>query len=107
MNKEIVWLEDPLKYSYLRERVYITTLPKKIALKTPIWQNQAKIVGYEIVNRKHEPAPDVYHRRVWWLKTHDRDLDPDGVYKSNHPLEAVLPDSIAVGVESKPAKRVG
>lgn len=106
MNKEIVWLEDPLKYAYLRERVYMTTSPRKIALKTPIWNDQAKIIGYEIINRKHEPAQDVYNRRVWWLKTYDRDLDPEGVYKHMHPNEAVLPDSIAVGAVSKSLKNV-
>jgi hypothetical protein len=100
MNKEIVWLEDPLQYSYLRESLYRTTRPKTIKLKTPIWNDQAKIIGYEIFNRKYAPAQDTYARRVWWLKTHDRDLDPEGVYKRRHPCEAVVPQSICVGVES-------
>lgn len=104
MNKEIVWLEDPLKYSYLRETVYISTSPQKIRLKTPIWEGQAKIIGYEIIDREHEAARDTYERRVWWLKKHDRDLDPEGVYQYNHPYEAVLPDSVGVGVKSKPPK---
>lgn len=106
MKKEIIWLEDPLKYSYLRETVYITTAPKKIAIKTPIWENQAKIIGYEIFIKENEAAQNTYERRVWWLKKSDRDLDPEGVYKNNHPYEAVLPESIRVGEKSTPPKRI-
>ena len=75
-----------------------------IALKTPIWEDQAKIIGYEIFIKENEVAQNTYERRVWWMKNSDRDLDSEGVYKNNHPCEAVLPESISVGEESKSPK---
>ncbi|MGD0534351.1 MAG: DUF6009 family protein [Methanoregula sp.] len=100
---EIVWLEDPLEFTYLRETYYCTCSPVQIRLKTPIWREQAKIVGYETIPVKERKACGgmrAYTRRVWWLKKYDRDIDPSGVYATHWPCEAVLPSSIGLGKES-------
>jgi hypothetical protein len=103
---EIIWREDPLKFTYLREDTYLTTAPVRFPVSRPIFYNQSKIVGYEVVRRKRsEKSPRVYRRRFWYLKKHDRDIDPNGVYKYSHPTEAVDPPSICLGEESIPYER--
>lgn len=105
MKTEIVWLEDPLNFTYLRETKWCSLKPKQIRLKTPIWGEQAEIIGYEIFHREQgESAQSTYTRRVWWLKKHDLDIDPNGIYKNNQPSEAVIPSSISVGKKSAPYK---
>jgi hypothetical protein len=93
-NPEIVWLDDPLKFTYLRETILILTAPRHIKLKTPLFVYQEKIVGYEINTPRDSYG--CYIRRVWWLKTYDRDIDPDGSYKYHWPHEAVVPSSISI-----------
>ena len=102
---EIVWLEDPLKFTYLRESIYHTLDPRRMRLKIPLFGEQAKIVGYEVCTDKSEGVKALgrytaYSRRVWWLKVHDRDIDPNGVYAYHWPCEAVVPVLIAPGRES-------
>jgi len=102
---EIVWLEGPLKFTYLRESVYCTLDPRCMRLKTPLFGQQAKSVGYEVCTDPSEGGKliarrRVYSRRVWWLKVHDRDIDPNGVYAYHWPVEAVAPVFIAPGRES-------
>jgi hypothetical protein len=95
----IVWLEDPLAHPYLRESVYSTT-KRRGRVRCPA--QGGRVVGYAEVSRD----PDdhgivVYHRRIWWLKAHDRSLDPEGVYRAWHPAEAVDPATIALGKPSR------
>lgn len=95
MKTEIVWLEDPLQFTYLREMTYLTTKPRQFRINSPIVNGQAKLVGYEIITlERNEKHPQTYSRRFWVLKKHDRDIDPDGVYKDRYPTEAVIPASI-------------
>ena len=95
---EIIWLEDPTKYQYLRETILSLRSPRQIPLKRNLFSDQYKIVGYEIFT-KHIPHP-LYNRRIWWLKTYDRDADPAGVYRDDCPSEAVIPSSISVDKKS-------
>ena len=64
----------------------------------------AFIVGYSEISPNIKAAWPYYGgwlRRIWWLKTYDRDLDPDGTYRAWCPSEAVDPASIKVGKRSK------
>jgi Family of unknown function (DUF6009) len=96
---EIVWLRDPLQYTYLREYAHWTTKPRgRIA---PNLVQMAFIVGYVQYRRSASYRP-VYRRRFWWLKKHDRDLDNKGVYRYGFgPYEAVVPASIAINQKSE------
>lgn len=105
-EERIVWLRDPLQFSYLREGVYATTQRRGPISSRRISRELAFIVGYaECVSKKEESGwPTVYRvyrRRFWWLKKHDRDLDPNGVYAHKYPAEAVDPTSIAPNKKSR------
>lgn len=92
--KEIVWVEDPLKYTYLRELAYLTRDPRRFPVKTLYRQKRLRVIGYEVAERKKGIGRPICCRRFWCLKPHDRDLDPHGVYKDLCPSEAVHPSSI-------------
>lgn len=113
--KEIVWLEDPNNFVYLREATSWTTRRKgKIGLKDN--PEYGKLVGYE-----EFPINDdgVYIRRFWWLKKHDWDIchgkplgeiypkqgqgDRENWYTPTvglAPCEAVVPSSISTEINS-------
>jgi hypothetical protein len=91
----IVWFEDPLKYTYLRE-TYKTGYPSKPKKDKIMFEHQHCIVGYEVSKRGTET---IY--RVWWLKTYDRDVDKNSIYKNHAPAEAVKPQSIKPGIDSE------
>jgi hypothetical protein len=95
---EIVWLQDPLQYEYLRE----TIQTKKDGLsgkpKSPLPPGSV-LVGFSNNCRGGERGK-LRTTRFWWLSRYDRDLDPDGEYKVFSPCEAVVPSSIRVGSSS-------
>lgn len=113
-RKEIVWLEDPMKFRYLREGVLNNGRYEQPGLKSkPRPDGIAKLVGYEIITdknpeiifmddedgRTHRHRLDYlekFNRRFWWLKKDDRDLEPEGCYKYRAPVEAVVPSSISL-----------
>jgi hypothetical protein len=96
----ITWLENPLNYSYVREDRYINTssrFPVK-GIGKRIHQF-SKLIGYELVEKRNSNTKGVYLYvyQFYWLKSHDRELSPDGVYKGirgfggRMPSEAVDP----------------
>ncbi len=99
MERKIIWLDNPLEYPYLREGTYVTTSPKVFPVKRFL-KNGMRVIGYEIHNKERGEHPKVYSRRYWFLKPHDRDLNPNGVYKYLAPAEAVVPSSIQENQES-------
>ena len=115
----VVWKYPPEQFSYLRQSTYLTTKPKgpirgwsgrgrwvrtleelrevaKVAEALyekglcKFYRETFLLVGYEEL----EPTGhwSTYHRLFWWLKSHDRDVWPDGVYKPpSQPAEAINP----------------
>lgn len=87
----ITWLHEPEKYSYLRESTSVTCDPNEIPkLENDDWL----LVGYENYARDYD---GIYFRRYWWLKNYDRDIDPNGVYATGQPAEAVAIEDIISG----------
>jgi hypothetical protein len=128
MEEAIVWKYDPSMFSYLREGIYSTTQRRgpirgyratsgeHIACienarrtaerlhKDNSEQELVLIVGFANVTRESGEVYSslvAYDRRYWWLKTHDRDLLPNGVYRRGTPSEAVKPMSIKINQESE------
>jgi hypothetical protein len=105
LETEIVWLEDPLRYPYLRETASLTTRPKQFPTK---WGRDQgfRVIGYAVQRRPDDAyGIHTYIRRFWFLKSYDQgadwgDDDPAEVYKTGGPAEAVEPRSIRVGIES-------
>ncbi|NLW75715.1 MAG: hypothetical protein GXY18_04720 [Methanomicrobiales archaeon] len=104
----ITWYENPLNYSYVRKTLYIS-LSSRFPVKTMgrKFQQFGKLIGHELVDRRDSNTKGVYlyHHQFYWLKEHDRDLSPYGVYKGPQgfggrmPTEAVNPIRL---VESNP-----
>lgn len=104
----ITWLENPLNYSYVRKTLYKSLSPrfpvKSMPKKFPEF---GKLIGHEMVEKENSNTKGVYlyNHRFYWLKKHDRDLSPEGVYKGprnfggHMPSEAVNP---AVLVQQSP-----
>lgn len=98
-EERLVWLESPEQFTYLREGIALTTKPRGPISRKFVGKG-GKLIGYA----EHTPnGSGTYTRRIWWLVSHDRDLDPTGVYREGRsaPAEAVYPESIRLGDESR------
>lgn len=100
-EERIVWLRDPRQFAYLREGIMCTTRSSG-PISGRYIEDLAFIVGYaECLPKSAGHGRMAYRRRFWWLKEHDRDLDPQGVYARGRPAEAVDPASIGVNQMSR------
>lgn len=88
----ITWLENPLNYSYLRETPYMSC-SSKFPVKTigNRLQDFSKILGYELIGKDGGKGVPVFQYLFYWLKEHDRDLMPDGVYKGPKEFGGKMP----------------
>lgn len=91
MNKEkeldeikIIWLEDIDCLHYVRQSVVQPCFPKT----KPSW-SAGRVIGYSEGKEKRS------YRRVFWLKSYDRDSG-NKVYLSTVPSQAVDPKTIEV-----------
>jgi hypothetical protein len=103
---EIVWEEDITHLDYVREWVY--TYPRRRLIRQ--WGMDGRRVGYSVV------APDApaewdmggwvgFWRREFFLKAHDRDSKPRGVYSTGCPIEGVDPRTVRPGVPGVQTER--
>jgi len=93
---EIVWEEDPSDFDYVRSFELTTNGRKRIAK----WTVEGRRVGYAVLrpDAPHDPGfPGRFTRRVFFLKAHDRDSAPAGVYSYTTPCEAVDPRTVSPG----------
>lgn len=91
----IIWLDEPLKYSYLRKTKYMSTssrFPVKSIGKQV--SDFATLIGYELTSKCPGNTKGVYlyHYEYYWLKKHDRDISPDGVYAGKEGFEGFMPN---------------
>lgn len=85
---EIVWLENPLNFRWLRESVFVGATP----YKRPPFERYEKVIGFARVQRAK--GQDYYSRRCWTLRPADSQT-------SLLPVsEAVMPWSVTAGKES-------
>jgi hypothetical protein len=105
MSEEaIVWEEDIDRLDYVRE-VWATAYSRRRPVP---WHGEGRRVGYSVL-RADSPntgQPGTFKRRVFFLKDHDRDSEPEGVYGTpDAPCEAVDPRLVMVG--DSPRSRKG
>lgn len=96
-EERIVWEEDIRRLDYVRE-FHITASTRRRPIP---WHGEGRRVGYSVLrpDAKNNGHPGTFARRVFFLKDHDRDSEPDGVYRSpGEPCEAVDPRLVAPGV---------
>lgn len=98
---DIIWLEDPTSLAYVREGIIVTSGRTR---RPQWWHPRARLVGYANLSPEIRRARGIgtYERRMFWLKEHDRDRDPYGVFARRVPAEAVDPQSIRPGAPSRP-----
>jgi uncharacterized protein DUF6009 len=99
---EIVWEEDISGLDYVR----VYRLPTKGRRRISKWTLEGRRVGNAVLKPDAPCDRDTYAcplrgrftRRVFYLKDHDRDRDPGGVYKTGCPVDAVDPRTVRPGV---------
>ncbi|MFJ2061240.1 DUF6009 family protein [Streptomyces sp. NPDC087908] len=99
----VVWLEDPEELDYVRQALDKT--PRRRG--KPRYHRDGRMIGFVELSDAAEADPDsgLQKRRVFYLLPHDRDAEPDGLYRAGAPGEAVDPRTIQPGhVGSKTAR---
>ncbi|MEU5324486.1 MULTISPECIES: DUF6009 family protein [unclassified Streptomyces] len=92
---DFVWLEDIDTLDYVRQSLdRLTTRRGK-----PPYHRDGRMVGYALLGSGAKPSRSsgTFRRRVFWLLPHDRDTDPEGLYATGAPAEAVDPRTLAPG----------
>lgn len=89
---ELVWLEDIEQLDYVRQS--LDRLPTRRG--KPAYHRDGRMVGYAILDStaKASRSSGTFRRRVFWLLPHDRDTEPDGLYATGAPAEAIDPRTL-------------
>jgi hypothetical protein len=89
---DVVWLENPDTFDYVRQALDKTT--RRVG--KPRYARDGRMVGYTELNADAEASPDsgLFQRRTFFLLPHDRPNDPEGLYQTGAPGEAVDPRTI-------------
>lgn len=100
---ELVWLEDVTRLDYVRQS--LDRLPTRRG--RPAYHRDGRMVGYALLGPRAKPSRSsgTFRRRVFWLLPHDRDTDPEGLYSTGAPVEAVDPRTLAPGSKGRKTER--
>jgi hypothetical protein len=100
---ELVWLEDVGELDYVRQS--LDRLPTRRG--KPSYHRDGRMVGYALLGPGAKPSRSsgTFRRRVFWLLPHDRDTEPDGLYATGAPAEAVDPCTLAAAVKGRKTER--
>ncbi|MFJ7078518.1 DUF6009 family protein [Streptomyces sp. NPDC098781] len=100
---QLVWLEDIACLDYVRQS--LDRLPTRAG--KPAYRRDGRIIGYAELGpqARSSRASGTFLRRVFWLLPHDRDRQPDGLYHSAAPSEAVDPRTLAPKVKGYKTQR--
>lgn len=92
-ESDLVWLEDTDELEYVRQS--LDRLPSRCG--KPAYHRHGRMVGYAVLGptARSSRASGTFLRRVFWLLPHDRDGQPEGLYASGAPSEAVDPRTLA------------
>ncbi|WP_030594754.1 DUF6009 family protein [Streptomyces anulatus] len=94
-ESRLVWLEDVQELDYVRQS--LDRLPTRGG--KPAYHRDGRMVGYAVLGpqARASRASDTFRRRVFWLLPHDRDAEPEGLYATGAPAEAVDPRTVTAG----------
>jgi hypothetical protein len=100
---DFVWLEDMSALDYVRQS--LDRLPTRRG--KPAYHRDGRMVGYALLGPGAKPSRSsgTFRRRVFWLLPHDRDTDPEGLYATGAPAEAVDPRTLAPGTKGCKTER--
>ncbi|MFC8270329.1 DUF6009 family protein [Streptomyces cinereoruber] len=100
---DLVWLEDITRLDYVRQS--LDRLPTRSG--KPAYHRDGRMVGYAILGpgAKASRASGTFRRRVFWLLPHDRDTEPEGLYASSAPAEAIDPETLQPATKGRKTER--
>ncbi|MFD5110449.1 DUF6009 family protein [Streptomyces cinereoruber] len=100
---ELVWLEDITRLDYVRQS--LDRLPTRSG--KPAYHRDGRMIGYAILGpgAKASRASGTFRRRVFWLLPHDRDTEPEGLYASSAPAEAIDPETLRPTAKGRKTER--
>jgi hypothetical protein len=100
---ELVWFEDIDALDYVRQS--LDRLPTRRG--RPAYRRDGRMVGYALLGpqAKASRSSGTFRRRVFWLLPHDRDSDPEGLYASSAPAEAIDPRTLSPGSKGYKTER--
>ncbi|MEV5492601.1 DUF6009 family protein [Streptomyces bobili] len=100
---ELVWLEEVDGLDYVRQS--LDRLPTRKG--RPAYHRDGRMVGYALLGSTAKPSRSsgTFRRRVFWLLPHDRDSEPEGLYATGVPAEAVDPRTLAPRVKGFKTER--
>ncbi|MEV0125762.1 DUF6009 family protein [Streptomyces sp. NPDC050703] len=99
----LIWLEDIDGLDYIRQSLdRLRTRKGK-----PAYHRDGRMVGYAVLGptAKASRASGTFRRRVFWLLPHDRDSQPEGLYTTGAPAEAVDPRTLGPRVKGYKTER--
>ncbi|MEU5901912.1 MULTISPECIES: DUF6009 family protein [Streptomyces] len=102
-ENDLVWLEDITELDYVRQS--LDRLPTRRG--KPAYHRDGRMVGYAILapQAKASRSSGTFRRRVFWLLPHDRDTQPEGLYATGAPAEAVDPRTLEAGSKGYKTER--
>ncbi|MBQ0867334.1 DUF6009 family protein [Streptomyces sp. RK75] len=102
-EEELVWLENTEDLDYVRQTLDRVSSRRR----QPPYHRDGRLVGYATLTRDAKPsrASGTWLRRVFWLAPHDRDQDPDGLYATGAPSEAVDPRTLKPTIKGYKTER--
>ncbi|MGW3168379.1 DUF6009 family protein [Streptomyces sp. NPDC001142] len=100
---ELVWLEDISRLDYVRQS--LDRLPTRVG--KPPYHRDGRMVGYATLtsDAKASRASGTFRRRVFWLLPHYRDSQPEGLYASSAPAEAIDPQTLTPRAKGRKTER--
>lgn len=102
-ENELVWLEDITELDYVRQS--LDRLPTRRS--KPAYHRDGRMIGYALLSpqAKASRSSGTFRRRVFWLLPHDRDTQPNGLYETGAPAEAVDPRTLQPGTKGYKTER--
>jgi len=99
---EIVWLESTQNLAYIREKIILMPFRTKSPRKGIFF----RLIGYATLKPKSRSKQGYFHRRVFWLASHDWPLAPGDVYADGGcPCEGVDPSTVKPGAFGRVTER--
>jgi len=89
----VVWVDDVENPDYVRELVINWADTRQGPIH---WDGAGRMIGYSVLaaDTPNNGHPCCFTRRVFVLYSRDRDSDPNGLYETGAPCEAVDPRTV-------------
>lgn len=103
-ESDIEWTEDITRLDYVREYIDAWACTRRRPVP---WRGPGRRVGYSLLtaDAPNNGQPGFFTRRVFWVNDHDRSEQPEGIYRTGAPVEAVDPRTVRPGAHGEITER--